>query len=480
MFDLTAVNNPIVVVVAFILVLIPAVIIHELGHFIAAKLAGITILEFGVGMPPRALRLGRWRGTDITLNWLPLGGFVRPLGEDVVRQMGEESTQTDREEALSRGIVNPISVNEARPISRILFMAGGAIANFIMAFVIFAIIGLSGLPQVVGARTLIVSLQPDSALAAAGLQAGDVIDAVNGQPFQTTAVLLESLSGDAPVELGVLRTGEPQSLTIAVEGLPAATAQEHPLVRAVAEGSPAAQAGMLPDDIVVSIDGQPIGQYEELQAYTREHLGEEVTLRVWRAGETLDLVLTPRANPPAGQGAMGIEITSGSIASELGAALAEGVRQELVPQSFGTALNYSVERITGVLSQLAQLPGQIVAALSGSGEASENLRITSPLGISQVGGVLLQESIEQRQPSIILEYIGLISLALGLTNLLPIPALDGGRIVFVVIEKLRGRPISPEREGMVHLIGLALLLSLMVVVIINDIANPLTDILVPR
>lgn len=480
MFDLTAVNNPIVVIVAFILVLIPAVIVHELGHLIAAKLAGITILEFGIGMPPRAVRLGRWRGTDITLNWLPLGGFVRPLGEDMVRQMGEASTQSDRDEALSRGIARPISVNEATPGGRVLFMAGGAIANFIMAFVIFVVIALSGLPQIVGARTLIVSLQAGSALGQAGLQAGDIIDAVNGAPFTDSAALLNAISGTEPTELRLLRTEADAPLTVTVEGLPAASLSEHPLVRAVADGSPAAQAGILPDDLVLSIDGQPIARYEELQAYTREHLGREVRLALWRAGETVDVALTPRTNPPAGQGAMGIEIITGSLSAELGATLAEGTRQELVSQPLGEALRYSVERITGVFSQLAQVPAQIIAALGGSGAASENLRITSPLGISQVGGMLLQESIQQRQPSIILEYIGLISLALGLTNLLPIPALDGGRILFVLIEKVRGRPISPEREGMVHLIGLALLLSLMVVVVINDIANPLTDILAPR
>jgi regulator of sigma E protease len=91
--------------------------------------------------------------------------------------------------------------------------------------------------------------------------------------------------------------------------------------------------------------------------------------------------------------------------------------------------------------------------------------------------VFLQESIQQDRPTIILEYIALISLALGITNLLPIPALDGGRILFVVIELIRGKPISPEREGMVHMIGLLILLSLMAVVIVNDIANPITDLL---
>ncbi len=129
--------------------------------------------------------------------------------------------------------------------------------------------------------------------------------------------------------------------------------------------------------------------------------------------------------------------------------------------------------LSEVVNEIASIPGQILKQY----RRSELAALTSPFGISQAGGVFLQESIQRNQPSIILEFMALISLALGLTNLLPIPALDGGRILFVLIELVRGRPIAPEREGIVHLVGLALLLSLMVVVLLNDIANPLTDLL---
>ena len=150
MFDFLLNNDALSALVAFVLVLIPAVLIHELGHFFAAKLVGITILEFGIGMPPRAVKLFSHGGTDYTLNWLPLGGFVRPLGEDMVRQLGTEAVDEDREEAERRGVKKTLSVNEAPPLARIFFMAAGALANFIMAFVVFVIIALSGVPQVVG------------------------------------------------------------------------------------------------------------------------------------------------------------------------------------------------------------------------------------------------------------------------------------------------------------------------------------------
>src|SRR5215213_6808694 len=104
MFDFLVGNDLLSALVAFVLVLIPAVLIHEMGHFLAAKLVGITILEFGIGMPPRMVKLFTLNGTDYTLNWLPLGGFVRPLGEDVVRQLGNDATNVDREEAERRGV----------------------------------------------------------------------------------------------------------------------------------------------------------------------------------------------------------------------------------------------------------------------------------------------------------------------------------------------------------------------------------------
>jgi regulator of sigma E protease len=198
-----------------------------------------------------------------------------------------------------------------------------------------------------------------------------------------------------------------------------------------------------------------------------------VALGVWRNGETQELSLTPRSNPPSGQGAMGISINTAAIQPALDIAFQEGTQRDLVPLSFGGSVQYSLDRIGEVISTIASIPARIIG---GTADPNE-MRLVSPLGISQVGAGLLQESIERDQPTIILEFMALISLALGLTNLLPIPALDGGRILFVLIEIVRGRPIAPEREGMVHLIGLALLLSLMVVVLFNDIANPLTNLL---
>ncbi len=479
MLDFLVGNDALSAIVAFVLVLIPAVLIHELGHFFAAKSVGITILEFGIGMPPRMVKLFTHGGTDYTLNWLPLGGFVRPLGEDMVAQKGTDATEQDRLEAEERGFEHAMSVNEAKPLPRIWFFSAGAIANFLLAFIMFIVIALMGIPEVTGGLVSVEALASDSALVSSGLQQGDIIETINGERFASDDELiarLYALNGQE-VMLGVVRgdAQEPIMLTFTPEFTGSAPENTtYPLVLAVSENSPAASAGLQDGDIVLRFNGEELTGITSLQTLTRQHLDEEITLSVLRNyTDELDVTLTPRANPPQGEGAMGINIGEAGLERNLGWVYLQGSNTELVPQSLSAAVSYSVSRIVGVVNEIASIPGKL---LNQSADPN-SLRLTSPLGISQAGGFFLQESIERNQPSIILEFMALISLALGLTNLLPIPALDGGRILFVLIELVRGRPIAPEREGIVHLVGLALLLSLMVVVLLNDIANPLTDLL---
>ena len=137
------------------------------------------------------------------------------------------------------------------------------------------------------------------------------------------------------------------------------------------------------------------------------------------------------------------------------------------------SIMFSIDRFASLFRSIIALPSQLFSGQIRPADA----RPVSVVGISQVGREFLERSIEQEEPVIILNYIALISVALGLTNLLPLPALDGGRILFVLIELVRGRPLPPEREGIVHLLGLILLLSLTVVVVFNDIRNPITNLL---
>jgi regulator of sigma E protease len=493
MLDFLVGNDALSAIVAFALVLIPAIFIHEMGHFLAAKAVGITILEFGIGFPPRMLTLFTRGETEYTLNWLPIGGFVRPLGEDFVRPVSDDEASRDRKKVESRlfgeaksdsveeksererlrarGIKRVTSVSEARPLARIVFMAAGSTANLLTAIILFTIIGLSGVPTVVGVSSGIVSLETTSPLAAAGVQVGDLIKKVNGEYFAGTQDFINQWNAADGKELS-LQIQRSNGDILDIEVTPTDSPFEnYVFISSVAAGSPAAAAGLRVDDIIIAFNGEPLDSFEALPRQTQSHLGQEITLTILRASEKREVRLTPRTDPPPGEGAMGIGIFPAYGDPSSGVVLVDGAaQQDVVSLNLAESFGFSLERIRFFVETLLQLPGQLLA---GSLNAEET-RIISPLGISQFGGMFLQQSIQEDQPVLILNFIAIISIALGITNLLPLPALDGGRIVFVLLEILRGKPIAPEREGIVHLIGMALLLSLMAIAFLNDILNPVT------
>lgn len=474
MFDWLLANSGLAAFIAFGLVLIPVVIIHEFGHFIAGKSVGITILEFGVGFPPRIGRLFMWRGTEFTINLLPLGGFVRPLGEDFVRQQGDEDINTDRLDAEKRGIENIKSVSEVGPFSRIIFLSAGAIANLITAFILFIVIGMMGIP---GVRLHLIDLQPESPLSVLSLQPDDAIESIDGEFFvdaNSFFTKLEEKSGET-VEILVRRgdSGTPIAMMYDVPADYDYSSKNFVYVIGIAENSPADRVGLQAGDLIITFNDVPLTSVPELVEMTRQNLDQDVTLTVLRDGELETVTLQPRSNPPEGEGSMGIEINTAFSDLSTGVIYQPLFQQVIVPLAFGDAVGYSVGRFNDLFVSILSLPAEIIRGNITAAEA----RPVSIVGISQVGGVFLQQSIEEERPIMLLNYMAIISIALGLTNLLPLPALDGGRILFVVIEIIRGRPIPPERESVVHLLGLVFLLSLTVIIMINDIVNPITDLL---
>lgn len=511
MLDFLIGNDLLSALVAFAIVLIPAIIVHELGHFFAAKAAGITVLEFGVGFPPRIARLFTWGETEFTVNWIPLGGFVRPLGEDFVKPVGEEETERDRatlgeqsnlpadngpgylserEELAQRGVFDTKAVHEAGPWQRIVFFSAGAVANFITALLLFVVIGLLGVAEEIGARLWLVQVPAESTLAAAGIQADDFIEAIDGRTFETEAEIIEALAERTgqEVELRLVRAAddgeeaiETRTVTITVDDtLAAAYDDESRYVRvlSVVADTPAADAGLEPGDLIAGVNGESITSdadpISRIQAASREFAGQVVLLTIYRNGEVQQVELTPAENPPSGVGRIGIGIDEVFGDAEAGVVYRAGAQQvELTPQPPGEAIRYGINQTLDIFRLIAEFPARLIEGNTQPGET----RIISVVGVTQLGGEFLQDSIEQDEPVLILQYVALISIALGITNLLPIPALDGGRIFFVLVELIRGRPIPPEREGVVHLAGLIFLLSIAVIFIINDIVNPLTDIL---
>ncbi|GAB4574064.1 MAG: RIP metalloprotease RseP [Anaerolineae bacterium] len=466
-------NDFLLSLASFAIMLVPTILLHELGHFIAGKLVGITILEFGLGFPPRLVKLFERGGTEYTLNALPLGGFVRPLGEDFVRPVGDEEASGDWAEARRRGITNPKSVSQAGPWERIFFMAAGATMNFLTAVVIFVVMALIGLPVFRGATIAVRSVEANSPAAQAGLQAGDVILRVDGDYIDSSAALTEYLAfrEGQEVTFEIERNSEVFETSLFIDDLATGTGKENVLVLGVVVDSPAGEAGLQPGDVILEGNGQPFDSLLALQEFTNQHRGEPIELLIERDGQQLTVTLTPRVDPPPNQGPIGISIGALQANSALGVTLADyDAVIDYEPVSLGEALQYSAQRTAETVQLIVQAPVEIIRG----NIAPEQARPLSIVGISQIGGQRLEESVRFQNALPILDFAAVISLALGLTNLLPIPGLDGGRIVFVIIELLRGKPIPPEREGMVHMIGLLLLLGTMSIFIINDIINPVT------
>lgn len=343
----------------FIIVLTPVVLIHELGHFIAAKLSNIRVEEFGFGLPPRALKLAEKAGTIYSLNWIPLGGFVRPAGEDDPSVPGGFAAASKR--------------------ARLFVLSAGAGANFIAAIIIFWIALVLGPPAI-------------------------AIDQVH-------------------------------------------------------EGSPALEAGLMSDDVILEADGVRTENTVDLLAVVQENAGRPIELLILRDGEEQMFTLVPRRSgeyDAQTDGPIGVSLKAASNGERMSRGPAEAAVDSLAFMWDNIAL-------------YGQLPGMLIR-----GEISpQEARPVSVVGISQIAGMAAESSATSRNLYPILTMAAFINIALGLTNLLPIPALDGGRIMFVLVEAVRGRRVEPERESMVHIIGMLVLLGLMALMIFQDIVNPI-------
>lgn len=498
MFASIAGNDILLAILAFAIILIPAIIIHELGHFFAAKLAGITVLEFGIGFPPRLGRLFRWGETEFTINLLPIGGFVRPLGEDMIGPVGEEKTKrdrqqlherqaeegeylTEREELRLRGVDDDdmMSVNEARPLPRIFFMAAGALANFATAMVLFFIVALIGLPLIVGGLSQVARIPQNSIFYNTAVQPGDAIEKIDGIRFSNFTNFYSVIEQQAgkPISLSMIRnkTGEAYEITVTPQLTQSAGFVQ---ITGVQEESPAFQAGIKAGDLVSHVNGVQIPASGDpvsvLQKASEKFEGKELPLTLLREHENgqVEIVnanIVPRVAPPEGVGRMGVLIRSQFGIAD-GTRFADaGYKQELIPQDIPSAIKHSLNTTANTFKLIASIPGRLLdGSLSG-----KDARPISIIGISKIGGEFIQRSLTEG-PGLLLNFTALISIFLGVSNLLPLPALDGGRIVFVLIEMVRGKPVDPEIEGRIHQIGIMVLLALGVLVMIYDVINPPT------
>jgi regulator of sigma E protease len=436
----------VITTLSFILVLGVLVFFHELGHYWVARRNGIVVEEFGMGYPPRLVKLFRYDGTDFTINLIPFGGFARMKGEDA----------TD---------MSPGSFNAASRKARAATLVAGPVMNALLAIVLFAASFMAGFPAVVG-HPSVTEVEANSTAATVGIQPNDLLLDLNGQPVHVSAIpdfeyeVIQQVEGDPALgRVSVLRGGEqvdlPLDQTVTQEELLAGINFVPVLateVTAIAEDSPAMAVGIQPGDLIYSVNDTIISENSPLNEVIRLYLGEEVTLTLLRANEWVTVQVTPRVNPPEGQGSLGVQIGPASMLAKLPLlpALWEGVRS-------------TGEYIMLVL----QLPVMLVAGQIQPADA----QLTGPVGIAQMVGGAVSATIDTGLWFPIWRLSAVLSAALAITNLLPLPALDGGRLLFILVEALRGRRVNPEREGMIHMVGFMLLIGLLVLVTVRDITT---------
>ena len=416
------------------------ILVHEIGHFAAARLIGVKVEEFGIGIPPR-IKGWRHNGVLWSLNWIPFGGFVKVLGED-----GKNAA--------------PESINAKSPAQRAFFLVAGSAMNFLLAVVLMIlVVGLQGVSH---SNVYIASVVPGSPAAAAGWTAGDRIVEVAGVPVESSADVGDRARefGGNPMSVVVERNGElvetsvtPRVNPPAGEGPTGVGITDSTIsdarVDSVSAGSPASEAGLQPGDLIVAVGSQQISDPYALQFALTSASGSTVPVDVVRGGEQVTVSF---AIPD-------LE-AEGDLLAQLGLGLAIEPRFDrvplgsIIPVGVGQAWEQSGQMLSGIRDLVTgRAPLDQIAGPLGMGQITSEIVSASPLPLWVT---LAQLAI-------------LLSLNLAVLNLLPLPALDGGRLLFVAVEVLRGgKKLAPEREGIVHVAGLILLLGVMVIVLVLD------------
>ncbi|MCA9376065.1 MAG: RIP metalloprotease RseP [Candidatus Doudnabacteria bacterium] len=347
----------------FVVVLGLLVFVHELGHFIMAKRAGMKVEEFGFGFPPRLFGV-KYKETIYSLNWIPLGGFVKIFGEN-----GE----TDEAG----------SFRSKSFLQRFAVLIAGVTMNMALAWFLLSIVFGIGVPTV--------------------LETED--DAARAEDVKVQVV-------------------------------------------DVATSSPAEEAGLQIGDEIRAVQGEAVESVEQAVSLVDARRGEETELTLAFGDEERTATVVPRAETPEGEGALGIGL----------------VRTGTLSYPWYEAIGRGFVSAFALLGTIVIAFGTIIVEIfSGAGVSAD---LAGPVGIAVLTGQAAKLGIAS-----LLQFTAVLSVNLALINVLPLPALDGGRILFAIIEKLRGKPVSQKTEGMVHTVGFVSLLVLMLAVTVRDVAR---------
>lgn len=421
---------------AFVFVLGILVFVHELGHFLAARRIGVRVLTFSLGFGPKLF--GFRRGdTEYCVSAIPLGGYVKMAGENP-----EDARTGASDEFLSKS-----------KWERFQVLVMGPIMNLVLAVVVMALVLYQGaqVPSFDQDPVVVGSVTSDSVAAAAGIQKGDRIVSVDGSPVATWEDFSVAILPKANklVTVGITRDGESRELTMTPKSsgkfdagdigvLPLA----HPEITATRPGEPAQQGGLLANDLIVGAAGEKDVTRDRVIELIKSHEGKPLVFDVLRQGETVSVTVTPRK---IGDTVM------------IGATISAWQLKELKP-TLPEAFKLSVQRNW-------EWSKMIVTTLVGLFTRATSVKqLMGPVAIGQLSGDAAEQGWVQ-----LFSLMAMISLNLGLLNLMPVPVLDGGHITILALEGLSRRDFSMKVKEKMLLAGFALLLTLMVTVIYNDL-----------
>ena len=436
----------------FLVVLGVLVAFHELGHFLAARWVGVKVLKFSLGFGPKIF--GRTMGeTEYLLSAIPLGGYVKLYGEDEA----EATTQEDRARSFAhKGLWG-----------KVLIVAAGPGFNFILAYFIFAGWLATGAPLFVPTfqdlTPDIEAMVPGSPADTAGIQIGDHVSRVNGQAISTRNELFDAVakSNGQALTLEIKRGEQIKIVTVTPTTVPGpqTSAQEPayslgveetpPLVTSVMQSSPAAKAGLQAGDHVISIDGQRIHTWSQMTGIVKESPDRQLQVEVLREGRRVSLTVTPAAEKAMVNG-QSVEVGKIGISGPGRSIMRSSTPLLSLYDGLGATWGWTELTAIGLYKMVV---GDI---------SSKN--IGGPLTIANISG----EAAAQGASSVVF-LIAILSINLGVLNLLPIPILDGGHLLFFLIEGILRKPLGERQREIAQQAGLVLLVGVMIFAFWNDL-----------
>jgi regulator of sigma E protease len=448
--------NVLTSVLAFVLALSVLIAVHEFGHFWVARRLGVKVLRFsiGFGKPLWSVRRGADQ-TEYALAAVPLGGYVKMLDEREGEVAPEELHRAFNRQPVGR---------------RFAIVAAGPAFNLMFAVLAYWLMFVTGVP---GLKPLIGEIEAESVAARSGLAPGMEIVAVANESTPTWGAVLEAVLPYAlrqqPVELTARDDGREQVYTLSLDQLPRDVSAEAlptaigllpyrpplaPVIGEVLKGSVAERAGLAPGDRITAIEGKPVDDWEDLVLVVRDSPGKPLTMTLERDGAERQVQVRPERfdteDGPVGRIGAGVRVDPTAM---------EGLR---AMQKYGplTAISAAAERTWEMSTLTLRMLGEMLV-----GRASvENL--SGPITIARYAGATASAGLAQ-----FLGFLAVVSVSLGVLNLLPIPVLDGGHLMFYAVEAVRRRPASEQAEMLAQKVGLTVILMLMLIAFYNDLVR---------